>query len=476
MNPAFPFFPPPPPAVLNARHYGGLTLATVLLTVYGGIIPLNYRDVALDSALTRLTRPDVIDPGTAQARGDWVVSVCLYATLSFLAMGALAVDRGARRGWEVAFLCFASCGLLAVFVEFLQCYFPPRTVSVNDLVVESAGAAVGVLAWLAAGRRLTEWFRRLYAVRGLTNLARLALPGYVAALLVVLLMPFDFVIRSAELAAKFDDGRVVLVPFARLAEGAVPFAVKTLSNAFCFGVLSFLTSLALAEANKWRTWRTAFVLGLGASAGIEVLQFFVYSRSCDVTDIITGTAGALLGWGAGPFAERLGRRASARPGAALRVGLCAAALSAWLGALLLIEWHPLGAFTADPKAFQSEEEELPAFGLRRMSWAPLVDYYWNDKYNALDQFAKKSLAFAPLGLLAALLPLRRHGARVGLAAAGAALLIGAVVEAGQYYHPAHHPSVTDLLLGVLGAASGYVVTRHVLAALAPGVAAMGKAA
>jgi VanZ family protein len=96
-----------------------------------------------------------------------------------------------------------------------------------------------------------------------------------------------------------------------------------------------------------------------------------------------------------------------------------------------------------------------------MSWAPFVDYYWGSRYQALDQFARRSLSFAPLGVLLALAFGSRE--RRGLViTVGAALLLGVIVEFGQYFIPERHPSVTDLLIQVFGAWLGYNLARHVI--------------
>ena len=55
------------------------------------------------------------------------------------------------------------------------------------------GGVSGVAAWLAVGRRVTAWMRGLGAVTSLGGLARRLLPAYLAVLLVVQLMPFDFI-------------------------------------------------------------------------------------------------------------------------------------------------------------------------------------------------------------------------------------------------------------------------------------------
>ena len=142
----------------------------------------------------------------------------------------------------------------------------------------------------------------------------------------------------------------------------------------------------------------------------------------------------------------------------------------WAVVLLLVNWYPYD-FTTDPVRFQNSDPELsdentPVVGLRRMSWAPLVDYYWGSRYQALDQFVRRVVSFAPLGILLSAAWGRREpwGSAAMLLAT---LLLAALIETGQYFIPARHPSVTDLLLEVFGAWLGYQGARHVASALRP---------
>ena len=57
--------------------------------------------------------------------------------------------------------------VLAAATEFAQIYFPPRTVSANDILVEGAGVLGGCAAWLLAGRRFSGWLRDFWNRRGL---------------------------------------------------------------------------------------------------------------------------------------------------------------------------------------------------------------------------------------------------------------------------------------------------------------------
>jgi VanZ family protein len=465
----------PSPSVLTAAHYGWLALGMLLLAVYGSLIPFHYRPRPLAEALSAFRHIAYYDPSDLGARGDWAVSVALFLALSYLLMAALCVDRRRRVGLCAAPAVVLACAVLSVAIEFVQLYFPPRTVSLNDIAVETLGGVAGTLLWLTGGQRITRWVRRVGTATGLTGLAGRLFPGYLALLLVVLLMPFDLTVSTGELAAKFQEGKIWLLPFHyRPPEGRTALLAKTALNMACFFPVGFLRVLASERSGAGRRrWPWVLLFGLGITSLVEFLQLFVYSRFCDTTDIVTGTAAVWLGWRSGEWFLAAWRSALTRSGSGAfaagpdrkgRPAVWATLFLAWFGGVIYLNWQPFN-FTTDPAQFTEGPEEVAVWGIRRMAWLPLVDYYWGSKYQALDQFLKKSLAFLPLGLLCALASNRVYRPRAALAVAAVALLAALVIEAGRYFLPSRTASVTDVLIQGFGAWLGFKLTQHLRALL-----------
>jgi glycopeptide antibiotics resistance protein len=463
----------------NRTHYLWLALALLLLTAYGSLIPLQYEALPLREALERFRKMPFEDMTQTYPRADWIVNALQYATLSFCWLAALSVDRRWYVRWLAAFLVIPAGCALAIALEFLQIYFPPRTVSANDILIEALGTVLGVAAWLLAGQPFTNWARRIWGGKGLAELAVQALPVYLIGLLVVHLMPFDVIFSAAELEEKFRAGRIQLAPF-----GIVQPVWRLLANMLAFLPLGVL--LALAPGGIRRDWRWFLGVGLAVTLGVELLQLMMMSRYCDMTDVVTGTAAVLLGWqlvrkvqDAGT-ADSHGQHWVATTWNALRLRVFQAGPRPWLAlagawavVLIVVSWQPYH-FSLNPTDFLESDpnlsdEKTAIFGLRRMSWAPLVDYYWGSRYQALDQFVKRSLSTAPLGICLALAFGKREKWGALAAVLGAAVL-GVIVETGQYFIPERHPSVTDVLIGVAGAWLAFALTRHVVNALEPGPA------
>jgi glycopeptide antibiotics resistance protein len=346
-------------------------------------------------------------------------------------------------------------------------------VSLNDIVVETIGAVAGTVVWLIGGQRITQWVRRLTAPTDLWRLAARLLPGYMVLLLVIALMPFDFAISRSELAVKLEENKIWLVPFSHYGiEPLLPTLAKLILNMACYFPLGFLLAMAdQAQGVRRKRWPYVLVIGLGVTTLVECLQLLVYSRTCDTTDVITGTLAVMLGWQTGWVCFNAWRVALARssenffavePAPKSRGFLLAALFLAWFGGALYLNWTPFN-FTADPAKFTDGPEELPIHGLRRMSFLPIVDYYWGSKYQALDQFLKKSSLFLPLGILWAFASARiyRRGAVPALLLV--AFIAGIAIEAGRYFLPGHSASVTDILLQCVGAWLGFRLTQHVRA-------------
>src|SRR5260370_43041 len=127
----------------SRSQYFWLALALLLLTVYGSLIPLQFTPLPWEEARARFRQMSFYDPRLAEARGDWAVNMVQYAALSLCFLAALAADRRWVFGWlAAAAVVPAGCGV-ALATEFLQGYFPPRTVPANDLLVECLGTLLG---------------------------------------------------------------------------------------------------------------------------------------------------------------------------------------------------------------------------------------------------------------------------------------------------------------------------------------------
>lgn len=414
--------------------------AYLVFVVYGSLVPLDFRPLPLDQAIARFSAIPYLDLGV-DSRADWVANLLLFIPLTFFWLGIL----WHRRSVSLRLLASAAVLVLAVAlsfaIEFTQLFFPPRTVSQNDLLAESIGAGVGIVAWWAFGPRLSRWFDQWRGEQGTWSSAQRWLYVYLAGLFAYNLLPLDLTISPVEIFHKMREGRLVLIPFAGLPSSPA------------FAAYDLITDVALwiPVGLLWRRLTGSNVLAVRNAVLIalllEFLQLWVYSRVSDVTDILMaalgGWLGALLAWRlAGDRAAR--DRDGAAAGAAL---LWPSAVLLWLGALAVVFWYPFD-FRTDTQFLQERLMLLKA--------VPFAAYYFGTEFRAATEVLHKLLFFAPLGLFTGL-GLRRFGWPrawvwiVGILFVGG---VAGVIEGGQLALPGKNPDLTDWVLECCGALVG----------------------
>jgi VanZ family protein len=446
-----------PRSTLNARQYGWLTLAYFALAVYGSLVPFHYRALPWDEAVARFAQV-CQSPVQVKSRSDWAANVLLFLPLGFLLMASLCVDRRWSAGLIAALIVVPFCTLLSAAIEFSQLFFPPRVSSLNDVVAESLGGLMGTLTWLATGQRLTHWARGVWTGWGTRGMAARLLPGYLALLVLLNVLPLDLTISPVELYHKYREGRIVLVPFTTPHIGILEACAKQCWNVACFLPVGLL--LAGLPGHTWqsgRGWPLVLGIGLAVAGSVEVLQLFVYSRFCDATDVVTGTLAVLAGWAA----VHVGRAWQAAPAGVTHEPVLwypafrPVLLAAWLGLLILVNWQPFDFNPDGAKALAR---------WHRVALVPFKDYFWNSYLSAAEQFLHKTLLFFLLGAL--LTPPRpAPGWRTGVLVLVSAALLAVTLEAGQLFLPSRYASVTDVLVETFGATLGFVLASKCHSAL-----------
>ena len=83
-----------------------------------------------------------------------------------------------------------------------------------------------------------------------------------------------------------------LIPFIDIANSPSAYMKNTILNIILFIPMGFLVP---AVWKNYRSLKTMFFMGLAVSLGIELLQIFTF-RLTDIDDLITNTAGTVLGY------------------------------------------------------------------------------------------------------------------------------------------------------------------------------------
>lgn len=432
-----------------------MALGYLVFVIYGSLVPLNFRSMPLEDAVARFRDLPFLDLGIG-SRADWVANLLLFIPLAFLWTALLAVGRGPAIAALVSLLVVVAGVALAVGIEFTQLFFPKRTVSQNDIMAESLGGVLGVIAWWAFGARMVAWYESWRLARTPAELAERLAWVYLVGIYTYGLLPLDLTLSPVELFHKWRDGYLHLIPFVGLPADPAKAVYQLVADCMLWAVLAFLWGIKRG-VSRLGPWQIVFASALL----LEFLQLFVYSRITDVTDLLTAALGGLLGARVALlYSGRDGKAGSTRSGK--RISWIAFSLVlVWLGVLGTVFWYPF-EFSADGLPLRERLDFL--------SRVPFHSHYIGNEFGAASEVLNKVLFFAPLGGLLAWWVSTlswKWRSMAGFAAFFAILFSALGIEAGQMYLPEKVPDTTDAFLEVLGGSMGYVLVRKFLARSRP---------
>jgi len=442
-------------------------LGYTAFTIYGSLVPVTFRPLSFAEAVDRFQRIPFLELGVGH-RADWVANILLFIPLSFLWCGVFSVDRSRRRAWLVALLLIPVWAAFSTAIEFTQLWFPPRTVSQNDIYAETLGGILGGGLWVLAGQAFVDWLRGQFGQRTRSDPWDWILQAYVLGFVIYNLIPFDLTISLTEIVRKWEAGRIRPVPFTYV-YGSGFEAIYQLT----FNILQYIpigawtASFGVPRDSRVRPLWAATLWGGLVALAVEVAQIFVYSRYSDATGVLMGTIGAAVGAALmrryrGEGAQRqctvmpcADRRARWRA-----IGLLALA-AGYAAFLALGFWYPY-TFTSDRQLILARWDAFFAVPLSRL--------YFGTEFNAIRQVVLRIVLFVPLGVLLAasvrmLAGSSQPAGRVLLVLAAAAILSwAAVIEAVQVVIPSKTADSTEILFAFVGGLAGMWVSLRALPA------------
>jgi glycopeptide antibiotics resistance protein len=451
------------PQRTHTAHLAWAGLAYLAFVIYGSLVPLAFKPMPLSDAIATFQQVPFLQLGIG-SRADWVANLLLFIPLIFLWSGALSYGRSGLVQAVVSIFLLAAAVALCVGIEFTQLFFPPRTVSQNDMLAESLGGVLGIAAWWSVGPRWVRWYQGWHHAKAPSEFSQRLAWAYLFAVFAYGVLPLDLTISGVEIFHKWREGKLNLLPFASLPADPAYALYELATDVLLWLPLAFLWRLQPGRGN-FQSWKMAF----GAVCLLEGLQVFVYSRSSDVTDLFTGAVGAALGvWLAmrsGAAAE-VGRASGSRLADAVPRRIHTSfswwpllSALAWVGVLVGVFWYPFN-FHADGMYLRERLEFL--------SHVPFVAYYYGTEFRAITEVFHKTLFFAPLGaFLAWFVAGTPWMWRIYATFVSFSLIFGApmLIEFGQMLLPEKHPDTTDWVLECLGGVIGYIAFKRISRAL-----------
>lgn len=423
---------------MRGKHGGWLLFGYLLFVVYGSLVPLEPRALTLDGALSMFGNIRLLDVGT-QGRADWVANGVLYFPLGFLTANLLTRRSAAR---PTIFACLSAIVFgvaVALCVEFLQLYFPPRTVSLNDLFAESIGTLLGATFSLFGLSR----FRTLLAVLfgDHERLNAVLLKAYLVLYFLLALFPFDFVVSWNELSAKIATGQIGLLLATASADSPLRVLVKLMAEIVATVPLGLFLASRLRSVSQGGLTR-GFVAGATIGVMIECAQILLVSGVSQGLSVLTRGTGVALGLVA---AKRLrssdlqslvhGFRRFSGVGAAVYL-LALLAVNDWFSREWLGPAHALDVFD-------------------RLRFLPFYYHYYTTEQVALLSLIAVFAMYSPAGLLCWLSGFRASGAAV------VATLLCLLVEGSKLFLRGLHPDPTNVMLAALAGWFGWVLCERV---------------
>jgi glycopeptide antibiotics resistance protein len=439
--------------LFTRRHHAWLAAGFLAFVIYGSFVPFHFRPMPWEEAVATY-RQALIFRGF-DSRSDLAANILLFIPLSYLLLAATSVDRPRWVSWVIAPPVLLFCFLLSASIEFIQVFFEKRYADINDIIGESIGAGIGAVIWLGFGRMITGWFRKVWSANLGPGLASLLLPGYLVLLVLYYVLPLDLTLSPAEIAHKYRDGKIQIVPY------AIPpgdrfewFEKQCWTVALFFPVGMLWAGRPLRTRNVGAGWLIVLGLAFVLAGSITFLKIFVVSRYVETGDVITGTLAIFLGWllvvtrFSGSLASNpLKRVTTNQLGRAWPLFFAAV----WLAMAVYVNWHP---FDFQPDLGTAVDR------LRNLSWLPFADYIQGSYVNFLNQIVRKSILFLPMGLLLASWGTNRNRSFNRFWMLMPAVSLAVILEIGQAFLPSRYPSVTDVLVETTGTGIGLVLAPH----------------
>lgn len=428
---------------MTRKHWGLLSLCYTAFVVYGSIVPLQYTPSSTAAAWARFQQVPFLDLGL-YSRADWIANGILFIPLTFLWCGTCSSrSRLGRCLIGLLMFCLSACGAIAL--EFAQLYFPPRTVSRNDIYAEIIGAAVGVLAWGSVGPYCLRLVHDL--TQNLQTALRAAFILYVVLYTAFALFPYDFVVSVRELqqllTRRPPSTLLIGIGCTERLRCGINLLLEVLAMV-PFGAAVF--SRPVARWQDLRGW-PLFLLGAAVGAVLEGLQFFTYSGNVSALSLVTRGVGCLVGRAIAEQYHTIPRHYVPRVVQMLARLLVAPYL------LMLMLGNHWTLKTPLPVAVVIEKIQ----GLR---FVPFYAHYWSPEAVALQALVSQTVMYLPLGLLYRACLMQRPALQRWWLVGFLGLVTAALMGLGRlFFDGVTDP--TNVGLGGVTAVLGYLLGGHI---------------
>lgn len=415
-----------------------LSIAYLVIIIYASLLPLNVNNLTLATAWENFQQIPLLKLGVG-SRADLVANLLFYIPFGFLVCGGLTgYNRHPLVILRAIVLSFFLAAIVVLGVEFTQQFFPPRTVSLNDILAEFAGFTIGFGLWLVKGPNFIA-LAQAVATGGATT-RRAILIVYTLVYLALSLFPYDFLLSGDEWRSK-------------LASGLSGWWFAPKCGLFCawqlvpeIVIIIPIAMLFFAQRQHISLW---WVAAAGAVFGIliELLQLTIVSGMSQGVSVISRIIGMLLGVGLLRLSANINWHMIRRN---MRVLLMISVIPY----LIALTWAS-GWFSGDWLGLSYAWMQL-----EKTHFLPFYYHYYSTETVAMVSLLFQIGLYLPVGVglwlwhWAVSNNKWRNGA---LCSACLAVLLSCLVETGKLFVSGLHPDPTDVLIAATTAALAYGV-------------------
>ena len=267
------------------RLYTVVALAFVVHATWGSWFPFVFRPLPLSVAVEWLW--------WSATPAQLSLTDALSNLLLFVPIGVFAASVIGRSGrLRDNALVIALGAALSIVLELVQLLVPWRIPSVLDIAFETAGMVVGVIARRVFASELDALTSNVITAWRRAAIGERALWVYVGAFAIAWLLPFDFTIRPAEIADKYEHKRL-LWPWVPSPDAA------TTSERWLTAAAAVPLGWAIMRWTSGAGWRLPVAAAIAHAAALlaalTLLQVTVFSRTTDTTLTLMAIGGAAAG-------------------------------------------------------------------------------------------------------------------------------------------------------------------------------------
>lgn len=438
-----------------SRYFGHLALVMAGLFLYGSFVPFHYQQLEWKIAVERFRQIPYLNLGLENL-ADWMANLLLVVPIGYCATASVILQvrsRWLRMGYSVLiwFLCLG----FSVAVEFLQLWFPGRTVSQNDLLAEGLGACIGCLLAVWTVDAVHEKVSSALTATSPRQILTFGLTAYAAGYVLYQVLPLDVSFSWDAFWKRWEQGKISLWGIQDETTSWGQWQALLDQGVLCIPVGVYLWTRPTGRPPGTGTMLARCLLLAGL---IELAQVFIYSRHASLASGLVATSGCFAG---GLLAPQIFRQfdawwtvAAARRRMLLTSGLTLVYLVLLVGRVV----RPWELSLSEPGI-----DRLPTY------WRiPFASLYSGSDFHAFVFIAQSVAVFLPAGFLFADLAIalrsRLPGIVEDLLVSSGLGILASTLELAQAWRPDSVLDVTATLCYLLGGLSGLLLHRTLMTA------------